>query len=962
MIRVDSATGQQPIETASSFAPATMSRSAGSMGRRPAAGICAILILVLTPATWGKPPVAGADVLVRQAQKLARDAKHRQAAPLFERALQLASASLNARRGLGLSRLALGQYTQAAEHLRVVVAADPTDAVARGALGKALLGAGKPHQALEALRVASPLRPTDADLAFQLGKAAARLGRREEAKQAYHRALRLKPDSVASALGLAEQYAATGDHILVVETLSSFAGAEKPSADVLGRLVQAYEALGLQQEAMQTAARLADELPAGEAVPLWLKLGDYHAEKLNWSTARAQYARAAQADPGCAQAWLGLARCYLAPDADTAQWLSDGGGGLPVLSAPEDSRDGWSAPPAGPQAVALFALEQALLAAPNHQEALRLAADSARSLGLLGQAEKYLRRLLAHEPRSFQARSVVVDCLVAQGKLRQALLEAGEALRAPRPPAEAYMRAADLAEELGNPDLAITLWKRLMKQGDAHRRTATLAVGRLLMATRRAADAAKLYCEALERRPDWLEAQMALARAYQESGRDEQAIALLEPLVRARPSMVQAHVALAESLAWADRHDEAGRHIRQAMAAGPLDAGACHILVLTYGRRGDLDGAVEALLDLLPRGAPQDVVLELLAKLYRQTQQVDEGASRLVKVFEANSEHSRIGLAAADLLSEAGRFAQAEEVLMGLARRPDLRRQALGKLVEIHATVGVPERAPGPVCRLLEDLPSASWVIAELAELQYRPDLAARAGDILIAMAQAQPGGPDFWLAVARLAQFHERIPTTLARMQGLLAQTPDDPGIATGVAALALMDGRAQVAQDALQALPGHVRDHRAVLHTLARVRVALGQPERAVPCVQRIIASGRSLPSDHVLCARALQRMHEFEQALWHLAHALRVDPSNTAARQALREVIAGAQAGASSILEALAYVYYYNPHAPVIRALVAELAKRPDAQQVCHEWLKLHPEIRQQAYSAGRVGTIEAGEDGA
>ena len=863
----------------------------------------------------------------------------------FREVLEIEPHALDARKGLGLAQLALRRYAEALKSLSAVVDVVPNDATALGGLGRAHMGMGNPDRALAPLRKAAALRPNEAGLAFELGKSEAAAGHHQQAKRAFSRALALKPNSIAAAVGLAKARIATSEFVLAAEVLRPLADAPVPDTEALSTLIAAYDALKLEEEALRTRAKLADVLPPNEAVPLRLRIGRTYVAKLRWEEALAQFAAAVKSDPHNVDALVGLAQCYHAlgkTEEEIAQWQAAGQLAphdldiwMGLATAFADSPD---------RHKALGALKQALKADPTHRQALEVAAETARALGELKLTEDYLRRILALNPRDTTARFAVVDILVAQGQTAKGLVEAGEALRQPKPPPEAYIKVACLAEQLGNYELAITQWRRLARLGGEHEAPASLELGRLLVKVHRAPEAIRLYRQLLEKRAAPPEVALGLARAHQSIGEDKQAAAVLRPLLVAHPDLLEARVALAESLAWLGEHDETHRQMREVLAAGPLSEQACRTLVLVCERSGRLGEATTRLEELIPAGAPEDVSIELLGKLYRHAHREAAGGRRLIELFDENPAHPKLGLAGAQLLAEAGEMTQAEQVLWGIARRPKLKEAALRQLVRMHATLGAPQRAIPPLRRLLEDDPTAAWVIAMLAEMQPRPDMLTQVSEAVIALADEKLGGPGFWAAAVELAQFLGRGATELPRLQALAAQRPQDPGIATGLAVLALYQGNPGMAQRAIAQVPTERQDDRVLLHTLARAQAALGRSEEAMVSIHRAMKGGRGLAEDHVLYAKLLRQSRRFEEALWHMVSALKLDSSDVHARQVIREVIESDELPPATVMEGLKYVYFSHPDAPVVFELVDALSGRPDAQQMCAQWLmqrRLPPE---------------------
>jgi tetratricopeptide (TPR) repeat protein len=871
---------------------------------------------------------------------------YRNAVTHFQRVLDREPYALDARKGLGLTLLALHRYPEAAAAFRVAVDAVPRDVSALAGLGRAYMGAGNPRKALEPLRLAVQLSPQDAALAFELGKAAGAVGNYTEAFRWLTQALSLKPDSAAAATEMARLQLVTKQPLQAVQTLMPFSSLNPPDRGVLTTLAAAFDALNLSQEALQTRERLALSLPPAEALRVRLQIGDAYLSKAGFEAALQQFKLASELAPTSGEPYAGLARAYeglgrrpeaitnwrraagLAPD-KSEYWLA-------LAEALKQSRD---------LTGALVALDRGLDSHPVEVKLLQRAAAYARQVPDLSRAENYLRRILALSPRDFTARMAVVDILVERGRKDRALIEAGEALRAPNAPADAYLKVAFLAEDLGNLDLAISTWRDLLKRGNQNETAVAQELGRLLVKAGRAPEAIELYRSLLGGPKPSPRLTLGLATAYQALGQDTEAVSTLTALLSREPKLIEARVALAESLSYLDRHAEAWQQIEQVALAGPMTDAACRTLALVGVRGGRTEQAITLLERLLPGSVPEDTATTLLVDLCGRLHREAEGGRRLLVLFDQHPDHPILGLKAAELLAQAGgaeNLADADQLLRGLSQRTQLRETALRRLVRLYLPSANPERALDPLGRLLEPVTSTAGIVALLAEMQVRPDLVREQQQTLLALSEAETGSPAFWVAAAQLSQIMQRTGVEAVRLQALSRQHPEDLGIATGIATLALLQGQPQVAEEALARIPDERRDDRVLLYTLAQAQVALGKPEAAMHSLRRAIqVSKGGLADDHVLLAGLLRDARKPEDALWHLTVALRREPGHAPAREAFKQMIAADLLPPATVLQALKEVYFEQPEAAVVYDLLAALQERPDARQLCDEWLKQHPQ---------------------
>ncbi len=117
--------------------------------------------------------------------------KGKEAADLFEKALEALPNDLKALEALGETRLSLSQFEAAAEVLRRAVAMKRSDAELHAKLAWALLNQGKPAEAVNVVRTAIELDPGNAAYHNDLATCLAKLDRNAEAIQEFRRAIEL---------------------------------------------------------------------------------------------------------------------------------------------------------------------------------------------------------------------------------------------------------------------------------------------------------------------------------------------------------------------------------------------------------------------------------------------------------------------------------------------------------------------------------------------------------------------------------------------------------------------------------------------------------------------------------------------------------------------------------------------------------------------------------------------------
>jgi Flp pilus assembly protein TadD len=122
-----------------------------------------------------------------------------EAAPYFEKALQIQFNDYTALLTMGVTRFYQGRVPEAIEYAQAAIRSEPDGPKAHNLLGMALAKQNRNEAAFDEVRRASELAPKDAEIRNDLGLALARLGRIPEAIDQFHEAVRLDPNNAAPA-------------------------------------------------------------------------------------------------------------------------------------------------------------------------------------------------------------------------------------------------------------------------------------------------------------------------------------------------------------------------------------------------------------------------------------------------------------------------------------------------------------------------------------------------------------------------------------------------------------------------------------------------------------------------------------------------------------------------------------------------------------------------------------------
>jgi Flp pilus assembly protein TadD len=238
------------------------------------------------------------------------------------------------------------------------------------------------------------------------------------------------------------------------------------------------------------------------------------------------------------------------------------------------------------------------------------AVDLATSTG----ASDAARRILSSFRPTPQARADTslarAILAAAEGRAQEAERELRAALAPDPARVDALERLVDLLHAGGRSSEAIEPLRRAAARAPASAEVQAL-LGSVLLASGDPAGAEKPLARALHLAPDAASVRLELARAQLARGRVESARALLGPAPPSRERNVLLGVAATRAGAW----EEAVRHYREALAAGPLDKDVLNALARALYRSGRSSEAAELLDRSLALDGAQPEIRRLRAEL-----------------------------------------------------------------------------------------------------------------------------------------------------------------------------------------------------------------------------------------------------------------------------------------------------------------------------------------------------------
>jgi class 3 adenylate cyclase/tetratricopeptide (TPR) repeat protein len=401
---------------------------------------------------------------------------------------------------------------------------------------------------------------------------------------------------------------------------------------------------------------------------------------------------------------------------------------------------------------------------------------------------------------------------------------------------ELLLRAAEMAEMAGDPELALTLGERARKAVDSQ--------GTPLLAAA---------------------AETRIGRALWQTGRGDDAIAHLADarrLVPADPPSIQLAEALAEegrTLMLTGRMSEARGRLEQALelaaelSAPHVEASALNSLAMVYSMHGEHERAIASGRRALEIATEVSSAVEILRAYVNGSQAIDnagrmqealelgiEGieAARLLGLERAGGDQLRAQ--AAWRLSRLGRYAQAEDIIapvMEAASAPF----AVASLKSLAGQLAV-ERGD---FALAERLLSEAWPLLERS-----------GGSQLIGPAQA--AWVSLYLLRGELEAAEQRVAGALDRI------APDEPELIDN-AALYWLAARTQAE---LATVGDGADDPDRQAHAAARAEVVVADMDKAIAAIPGAGAPPEALAFRALAFAELARARGEPDQAAWHAA----------------------------------------------------------------------------------------------
>lgn len=496
--------------------------------------------------------------------------------------------------------------------------------------------------------------------------------------------------------------------------------------------------------------------------------------------------------------------------------------------------------------LATWALDRALLLAPDHPVALWHRASLYQAAGAIDQAEAGLRRALSLAPDLTDARFALAWLLHDQGQVTDALHHSRQALAAGQTPARlAQMGWLILCQpDLSDQDQATGLEllyraHALTPDDPAILRTLALSLGRL----HRDADLIRLADSVAPPLADQSGLSAQLGWAWHRQGRRDDARALADRLTTTQADQPESW-ALRATIAEADGDDlAADQWLAQALALRPQDAGLSLHRVTLLRRLGQEEGARWLLGVVLARHPTLIDALLLQAQMALDAGNADEARRILHRCLK--QDHSQIGeiwrllaiVCQQRHRFRVGRLAAARAIR--LSRQPV---EALRLAIWLDVEAGALSQAVAKLNHLLALVPG------EAAALEQSAHIRMALGDPVGARLQIEtalcrdPDRPSAWLALGEIRdRLGDRAGAITTLHHALVLASPGRVltiAILRVLAAVLSRDDRPEEAALALQRVLDLAPNNAAALQDLTELSCRIGNFAAVPPLLDRLAA----------------------------------------------------------------------------------------------------------------------------
>jgi tetratricopeptide (TPR) repeat protein len=307
----------------------------------------------------------------------------------------------------------------------------------------------------------------------------------------------------------------------------------------------------------------------------------------------------------------------------------------------------------------LYHYGEALRLSPTDPGYLTGLGDSYAALNRFTDAEQSYRRALATQPANTEARIGLANLATRKNDLDSSIEELKKLVAANPGSRDNHRLLAEAYERAGRKDAAdaeyilagIPLMDRaadLLSKGDER------------VQAREYGKAIEFYSNALRHRPEWPEAQLKLASAYDAAGKNDEAIAAYRELLRLKVDGPDIHYSLGLLYERQGLLDEAIVEYRQLLGLKPDHHDARRRLADIYTLRGSLPQAIEQYRAILKNRSDNPVIHFKLARVLVSSRNIPEAITSYQEALRLDNDNVEAHRELAGLLRKREQTKEAE--------------------------------------------------------------------------------------------------------------------------------------------------------------------------------------------------------------------------------------------------------------------------------------------------------------
>ena len=471
-----------------------------------------------------------------------------------------------------------GQYAQAEDQFRKILAAIPGHLQSRKLLGSTYLQMNEPERAIATLQPALQLAPEDPQLLGLMGTANLRLGRFAEAVEYFDRGSDAAPDNQALRTQLAVSHLQLGQSEQAIKELEATLERDPKLQQANVLLILAHIRNRDFDKAFAAVAELRTQQPTSPLPDYYL--GTVNAAKGDLVKSREAFNAALQRQTDFFPARIALAR--------VAQLEQDN----------DETRKQY---------------EQVLAKDDKNLQALLGLADLARRQNKPAEMVSWLERAVQANPKSPAPRLQLVDALIERKDGVKAMATAREMTQAFPNNVAALDALARAQLSAGEPASAAATYRQILNQlpnsGAVHHRLAGV-----LVASKDDAGARRALTKAIEVEPGYLPAYQELVALDMRTNGADAALRTASDIRRRQPNQAIGDLLVADVQFAAGRYTEAADAFNAALQKQPTTAVVLR-LSDSYKRAGDAKRAHQVLDDWIAKN-PADAQVRLARAMY----------------------------------------------------------------------------------------------------------------------------------------------------------------------------------------------------------------------------------------------------------------------------------------------------------------------------------------------------------